>query len=388
MPTRRRDLVSRATRTAFRTLATNLTVRTISEAWQSQNFAPVPEDELRYTDTSVRRTTFESYVAAVDWSDRGHVTRALRVFEDIIRTGRLEDWSGQWLDDLVAVLQHDGLQIDGSGRITEVPGTWAPHAQSQVPKQTGRGAPAITEVTRRRIFELLRGTDWTGGMGDLRFLARLYDLDAMPSYDSRFATAGQDISQHRYNNPDWEDDWIFSDDRFGLQRGPDETLLRFLAETLHPAVRTDTDEVARLLTALNEVLSRDAFALAPAGVISGYPVYQARRLEDTPATGRQKAGVAPSPKPAQIPAVGTSSIGQSPASSLQTAENFLRVRDSARGDRKDYACERLPFADGGQADVFRATHKSTGTLVVLKKLRGRYPSERQKARMRREITVG
>jgi hypothetical protein len=99
MPTRRRDMVSRATCIAFRRLATNLTVRAISEAWQSHNFAPVPEDELRYTDTSVRRTTFESYASAVDWSDRNHVTRALRVFEDIIRTGKREEWSGRWLDD-------------------------------------------------------------------------------------------------------------------------------------------------------------------------------------------------------------------------------------------------------------------------------------------------
>ncbi|MFD5133139.1 hypothetical protein [Streptomyces olindensis] len=90
MSIRREDLVSRTTRGRFRTLATNLTVRTIAEMWQSHNFAPVPEDELRYTDTSVRRTTFESYAAAVDWSDRSHVSRALRVFEDIIRTGKRE----------------------------------------------------------------------------------------------------------------------------------------------------------------------------------------------------------------------------------------------------------------------------------------------------------
>ncbi|MFD7198410.1 hypothetical protein [Streptomyces sp. NPDC059893] len=35
------------------------------------------------------------------------------------------------------------------------------------------------------------------------------------------------------------------------------------------------------------------------------------------------------------------------------------VRRTARGERKDYDCPRLPVPDGGQADVFRATHKPT-----------------------------
>lgn len=56
-------------------------------------------------------------------------------------------------------------------------------------------------------------------------------LDALPSHDSRFATAREDIAKHRYANDDWDNDWIFSDDRFGLGRGADETLLRFLSET-------------------------------------------------------------------------------------------------------------------------------------------------------------
>ncbi|MFG2755690.1 hypothetical protein [Streptomyces wuyuanensis] len=61
---------------------------------------------------------------------------------------------------------------------------------------------------------------------------------------------------------------------------------------------------------------------------------------------------------------------------------------TARGERKDYRCERLPLVGGGQADVFKATHKPTGHVVALKKLRDRHPSPRQVARMRREIEFG
>ncbi|GAA4010250.1 hypothetical protein GCM10022232_59010 [Streptomyces plumbiresistens] len=387
MSPRQRELVSPGTRMKFRSLATNLTVRTIGEAWQSHNFAPIPDDELRYTDSSIRRTTFESYAAAVDWTDRGHVTRALRVFEDLIRTGQREGWSGPWLDDLMERLRRDGLQIDERGRITEIPGTWTPAAPTQSASRTDNRSVALTEVTRRRIAEALGTTDWTGGLGDLSFLERLYDLDALPSHDSRFATAREDIAKHRYANDDWDNDWIFSDDRFGLGRGLDETLLRFLSETLHPAVRTDEEEVARLVTVLNKVLAPDGYVLEPATVISGYPVYRAGRLAERTASGESDGDAAAREDPDPIPGSRHSSE-PSTATSSAAADGAARVRRLARGDRKDYSCERLPFADGGQADVFRAIHKPTGASVVLKKLRDRNPPERKRARMKREITLG
>ena len=40
----------------------------------------MPESELHYEDSSVRRTTFESYAADVDLTDVAQVERALRVF--------------------------------------------------------------------------------------------------------------------------------------------------------------------------------------------------------------------------------------------------------------------------------------------------------------------
>jgi hypothetical protein len=61
------------------------------------------------------------------------------------------------------------------------------------------------------------------------FLGRLYDLEALPSGDSRCRTADRDIAQHRILNPmDWDDDWIFFDPRFGLN-DHDDKLLDFLA---------------------------------------------------------------------------------------------------------------------------------------------------------------
>lgn len=133
----------------------------------------------------------------------------------------------------------------------------------------------LTRVTRARIFDTIRlqARPWWGQLDELEFLARLVDLDELPSTDSRFQTAREDILKHRIANDDWEDDWVFADPRFKLAAGPDEELLRFLAEMLHPVVRRDRREVEALARDLNRHLRPDGWELQPVSEISGYPVY-------------------------------------------------------------------------------------------------------------------
>lgn len=89
----------------------------------------------------------------------------------------------------------------------------------------------VTAVTRRDIFDYIRteGGPWWGRLDEVEFLGRVYDLEALSSTDLRFKTASGDIRQHRFNNLDWDDTWVFSDSRFQLMSGPDEVLLGFLA---------------------------------------------------------------------------------------------------------------------------------------------------------------
>ncbi|MEU8295623.1 serine/threonine-protein kinase [Streptomyces pseudogriseolus] len=62
------------------------------------------------------------------------------------------------------------------------------------------------------------------------------------------------------------------------------------------------------------------------------------------------------------------------------------VRQTARGERRDYRLDRLPLNnDGGQAQVFRAEHKASGTIVAFKRRRGQ--GERDLRRMRREVEI-
>ncbi|MFJ1742649.1 serine/threonine-protein kinase [Streptomyces microflavus] len=73
------------------------------------------------------------------------------------------------------------------------------------------------------------------------------------------------------------------------------------------------------------------------------------------------------------------------AAPVGPAVGYEAVSESARGQRSDYRLDRLPLAREGQAEVFRAEHKATGTVVAFKRRTGR--GERDARRMRREVAA-
>jgi hypothetical protein len=140
-------------------------------------------------------------------------------------------------------------------------------------------ARRITTLTRREIFDYIRteGGPWWGRLNEIDFLARVYDLEARSSTDYRFKTASGDIFQHRVNNDDWDDDWVFSDSRFELASGPDEVLLEFLAQMVHPVVQPNAERAKEIVDRLNDLLGPDGWMLKPHKQMSGRPVYAAAR---------------------------------------------------------------------------------------------------------------
>jgi hypothetical protein len=138
----------------------------------------------------------------------------------------------------------------------------------------------ITQVTRRDIADsiMVEQVNWSGRLEEPEFLARIFDLDSLPSTDGRFSNASGDIWQHRVNNYDWEDNWIFYDRRFNLIGCDDEIFLRFLCETIHPVVRPDVTEAERLLQLYNSFLKSDGFQIVEKIRISGKPVYVGRHV--------------------------------------------------------------------------------------------------------------
>ena len=139
----------------------------------------------------------------------------------------------------------------------------------------------ITEATRRDIVDLftIEEAHWAGRLEDTEFLGRLFNLETLPSTDHRFRNAERDIWQHRVNNDDWMNNWIFNDPRFSLVQCDDAMFLRFLCETLHPVVRSDTEEIKRLAQAFNQLLHDAGYEIVPKTQLSSRAVYTARRIQ-------------------------------------------------------------------------------------------------------------
>ncbi|MDQ5819842.1 MAG: abortive infection family protein [Actinomycetota bacterium] len=156
------------------------------------------------------------------------------------------------------------------------------HLDDDLFGETREMARRITPVTRRDIFDYIRtdGAPWWGRLDEVRFLDRLYDLDELPTTDYRrhqYPNARADIQQHRFNNDDWPDDWVFSDSRFDLASGPDEVLLGFLAQIVHPVVQPDAERAQEIVDELNDMLAPDGWTLKPHTQLSGRPVYAPAR---------------------------------------------------------------------------------------------------------------
>lgn len=135
----------------------------------------------------------------------------------------------------------------------------------------------LTDITRTALFDdiVFSALHWSGRFDEPQFLERLYRLTDLPSTDKRFKDAAGDIYQHTVNNDDWEKDWVFYDGRFELDS--DEALFKFLAQTVHPAVRPNKTEAIELVAMYNKNLNPDGYEMVVVSEISGRPIFEVRQ---------------------------------------------------------------------------------------------------------------
>ncbi len=155
------------------------------------------------------------------------------------------------------------------------------------------GNNKITEFTRQDIVDILTSGYydkknnkkiqyfWSGRLDETTFLSRLYNLQEIESTDHRFKNAYGDITQHRINNWDWEEDWIFYDPRFGIKNVNDNEFLRFILEIFNPAVRDESKDWEVALDKINEFLKRDGFEIYESDNISGRQIFKYRTYSET-----------------------------------------------------------------------------------------------------------
>jgi len=149
-----------------------------------------------------------------------------------------------------------------------------------VPKDWRAEGSNLARGIRKNIVDGLRleGILWQGRLNDVEFLSRLYELESLPSTDSRFADASGDIWQHTVNNDDWDADWVFTDWRFNLLGGSAEAFLRFLCEIVHPVVRPDPDETLRIVSQFNDQLRQAGWELVEEERIGGRPRFNYQKV--------------------------------------------------------------------------------------------------------------
>lgn len=142
----------------------------------------------------------------------------------------------------------------------------------------------ISDFTRRDIIDelTLGGINLFGRLGEVDFLSRVFDLMALPSTDDRFDDMAGDLWQHRVNNNDWSDDWMWSDPRLNIRNGPDQIFLQILAEMVHPIVRMSEEDRDRILEIANRHLRADGWEIGEVTRVSNRPIYGGRRLVGVP----------------------------------------------------------------------------------------------------------
>lgn len=141
----------------------------------------------------------------------------------------------------------------------------------------------IKTKTRKNIADtfVVEKIKWSGRLTEVDFLSRLFDIKSMPSNDPRYSTAYGDINMHRNNFIDWDDDWVFTDNRFGLLNADDTLFIDFICEILNPAVRPDDsdEETQKILDIFNEALKDDGLILIPVPQKYGKSKYQISEID-------------------------------------------------------------------------------------------------------------
>lgn len=144
----------------------------------------------------------------------------------------------------------------------------------------------IKRKTKKNILDHFNmdNINFSGRMSDIEFLQRLYRLEDMESYDSRYQNALRDISQHTVNNNDYDGNWPFQEGRFNLLDGSDEVFLKFVCEMAHPLVRPDKTQASKIYTIANDWLKNDGWELYVAQEIAGGKIlsYRSRSANQKP----------------------------------------------------------------------------------------------------------
>lgn len=140
---------------------------------------------------------------------------------------------------------------------------------------TEQRTPAVSPLTRRRLFQVFEGELICTEYDEVEFLEQIWPLAAMPSANPNSDMWGHrslkdDIIQHTVRNDDWTRRELL--EFLGLLDCSKALLFRFLEATVHPTAIPEEHQAVRV-ERINRHLQHDGYRLTRTGRISGSPVY-------------------------------------------------------------------------------------------------------------------
>lgn len=137
-----RDLIHPRTRREFREYCVGWGVlRTIESAFEVEGFEPGPPMDAG----GARRSLFETYADAIDWTHPDQVNRAVYVFEEMLSWAIGEPQGAKAVATLKRCLDRDGYAVDEEGKIRPI----LSRPIRDLPLETLRDSSAIEEHLAR-----------------------------------------------------------------------------------------------------------------------------------------------------------------------------------------------------------------------------------------------
>ena len=141
----------------------------------------------------------------------------------------------------------------------------------------------LTAIIRQVILREVMNTDFLGKYsthdGILTFLLRIWDLRSMPSQDSRFTSAYDDIRQHVVNNNDWTNEELF-EGRLNIISGEERYFISFLETVVNPTVRNSKEEIISYVSKINAHLNNSGIKLVLSDYFEGLPLFKIKFGDD------------------------------------------------------------------------------------------------------------
>lgn len=135
----------------------------------------------------------------------------------------------------------------------------------------------ITEITRRRLCQLMNTIELSDDNELLDFLREIWPIDSMPStYDIESNCLADDIHRHMIRFSDWSNEELLS--HLGIKESSQELLFRFIEAVVQSKTRSEAEQ-RRIVGEINSIIRRDGFALVQTGLISGYPIFSVRQVQ-------------------------------------------------------------------------------------------------------------